>query len=244
MIIGLGDIDSLLTEGNSLLDQLMVANGLDLEPFSVDLADIDELASHPMALPTHCHDDQQYYAGCSGMQIPESPVSTLPSEPSSPIDLSSLEDNGVLTKPVSVPNEDLDTLLKSLMHSDVDNTLADEDYYSFSQSPQSSISSECSSDFSDDYTLKATPSKAKPKKKSTPYSKLPSGRKERKKLQNKEAAIRYRAKKKSEVKVMVGEEAELEERNSQLKSEVFNLEREIMCMKELLSDVFNVNSFS
>ena len=84
--------------------------------------------------------------------------------------------------------------------------------------------------------------KGKRKSKSTPYSKLPAGRKERKKKQNKEAAIRYREKKKNEAVQSANIEALLTDRNKSLKTEVLNLEREIMCMKELLSDVFNIHS--
>jgi len=92
-------------------------------------------------------------------------------------------------------------------------------------------------------TCNSPPSVRKIKRaKSTPYSKLPAGRKERKKQQNKEAAIRYREKKRNEALHSVSEESMLSEKNKSLKVEVLNIEREIMCMKELLSDVFNIHS--
>merc|ERR1712043_93742 len=49
------------------------------------------------------------------------------------------------------------------------------------------------------------------------------GKKERKKLQNKNAAIRYRQKKKMEVQCIVSEVQDLEDRNQDLKTKVDDL---------------------
>lgn len=59
----------------------------------------------------------------------------------------------------------------------------------------------------------------------------------RKKLQNKNAAIRYRMKKKEEAQGIIGEERELEEKNEMLKTKVDDLEREIKTLKTLMADV-------
>jgi len=62
-------------------------------------------------------------------------------------------------------------------------------------------------------------------------------KKDRKKLQNKNAAIRYRMKKKEEALDIVGEEQQLEDVNTQLKTKVDDLQREIKYMKSLMEDV-------
>lgn len=62
-------------------------------------------------------------------------------------------------------------------------------------------------------------------------------KKDRKKLQNKNAAIRYRMKKKEETETIRNEESELEEVNKELTEKVEQLTREIKYMKDLISDV-------
>ncbi|KAH9494861.1 hypothetical protein Btru_015845 [Bulinus truncatus] len=62
-------------------------------------------------------------------------------------------------------------------------------------------------------------------------------KKDRKKLQNKNAAIRYRQKKKEEAKEIKSEEQILEEHNSKLRNKVEDLQREIKYMKNLMDDV-------
>lgn len=63
-------------------------------------------------------------------------------------------------------------------------------------------------------------------------------KKDRKKLQNKNAAIRYRQKKKDEALGIKSEEQVLEEHNSSLKTKVDDLEREIKYMKGLMQDIY------
>jgi len=69
-------------------------------------------------------------------------------------------------------------------------------------------------------------------------------KKDRKKLQNKNAAIRYRMKKKEEAESIIGEEQELETVNSQLKTKVEDLEREIRYMKNLMGDIMKAKGIS
>lgn len=64
------------------------------------------------------------------------------------------------------------------------------------------------------------------------------GKKERKKLQNKNAAIRYRQKKKAEVEGIVSEVQGLEDKNNDLKSKVEDLNREIKYMKNLMEEIY------
>ncbi|XP_043273457.1 activating transcription factor of chaperone isoform X2 [Venturia canescens] len=72
-----------------------------------------------------------------------------------------------------------------------------------------------------------------------PYSR-PSveDKKVRKKEQNKNAATRYRQKKKQEIKEIVGEEQELVDHNVKLKDQVKELNREIGYLKGLMRDLF------
>ncbi|XP_066597089.1 activating transcription factor of chaperone isoform X2 [Prorops nasuta] len=72
-----------------------------------------------------------------------------------------------------------------------------------------------------------------------PYSR-PSveDKKVRKKEQNKNAATRYRQKKKQEIKEIIGEERELTDHNEQLQNKVKDLQREIGYLKGLMRDLF------
>jgi cyclic AMP-dependent transcription factor ATF-4 len=60
----------------------------------------------------------------------------------------------------------------------------------------------------------------------------------RKKEQNKNAATRYRQKKKQEIKEILGEEQELATRNEKLQNQVKDLQREIGYLKGLMRDLF------
>lgn len=68
-------------------------------------------------------------------------------------------------------------------------------------------------------------------------------RHERKKQQNKDAALRYRLKKKQEAGIVCSEVDELETRNTQLKDTVEQMTREIKYLKNLLSDVYKAKGF-
>jgi len=71
-----------------------------------------------------------------------------------------------------------------------------------------------------------------------------NNKKDRKKLQNKNAAIRYRMKKKEEAEGIKSEESELEEINKTLKNKVDDLEREVKYMKNLMQDVFKAKGLN
>lgn len=63
-------------------------------------------------------------------------------------------------------------------------------------------------------------------------------RKERKKLQNKNAATRYRQKKKEENNLIESEIEDLENKNKELKDKEDQMKREIEYLKKLMSDVY------
>lgn len=74
-----------------------------------------------------------------------------------------------------------------------------------------------------------------PYKKDAPKS---NDRKQRKKQQNKDAALRYRMKKKEESSSISTECEQLEERNRQLKDKVDTMTREIDYLKSLMAEVY------
>lgn len=75
------------------------------------------------------------------------------------------------------------------------------------------------------------------KNRTRPYPSLEE-RKARKKEQNKNAATRYRQKKKQEIEVILSEERELQEKNETLKAEVEEIAREMKYLKSLLRHMF------
>ncbi|XP_018569179.1 activating transcription factor of chaperone isoform X1 [Anoplophora glabripennis] len=78
-----------------------------------------------------------------------------------------------------------------------------------------------------------------PRKKSKPYTKgATEDKKVRKKEQNKNAATRYRLKKKAEVEEILTEEKGLLDTNSDLKNNITDLQREIKYLKGLMRDLF------
>ncbi|XP_061715283.1 activating transcription factor of chaperone [Cydia pomonella] len=100
-----------------------------------------------------------------------------------------------------------------------------------SASPRSSPSSSPRSSTDDDWSL---PHGARPK----PYSRGGDDRRSRKKEQNKNAATRYRQKKKAEIEVLLGEEQQLRARHGELDTKCADLQREIRYLKSLMRDLF------
>jgi len=285
-------LDGLLNENSQLIDQLMMANGLDFSSDNIDLEAVDELdiAVKSADLPSsdtftygepgddflsslhHISQSDELDNAYPLVDSPLSSISTLPSEPSSPLDINLLHlpQEEFCPEPASTES-DLSNLFDSFTHEPVffDSGLSEpiddlstsigDSVNDLSHYSNQAVDSDCSYS---QYSVESSPNSvcmvspvepasveslskeksSKKKKKFTPYSKLPANRKERKKQQNKEAAIRYREKKKNEAKNSLNEETILTNRNTELKTEVLNLEREIACMKELLSDVFNIHS--
>ncbi len=74
---------------------------------------------------------------------------------------------------------------------------------------------------------------------SKPYAKPPvEERRQRKKEQNKNAATRYRLKKKAEVEEIRIEEQQLLEQNQKLQNQLEDISREVRCLKSLMRDVY------
>ncbi|KAK3592674.1 hypothetical protein CHS0354_015976 [Potamilus streckersoni] len=69
------------------------------------------------------------------------------------------------------------------------------------------------------------------------------GRKEKKKVQNKNAATRYRIKKKAEKEALQTDESKLVEKNKDLREKVESLQREISYMKDLMAEIYKAKGF-
>jgi len=76
------------------------------------------------------------------------------------------------------------------------------------------------------------------KKRTRPYGRQSEDRKSRKKEQNKNAATRYRQKKKAESEVVLEEERELQEKNDKLQVKCADVQREIKYLKSLMRDLY------
>lgn len=110
----------------------------------------------------------------------------------------------------------------------------------------SCISSEDSSDPDWSYESVPTTSRGRPARTARRATNKPYSRpnvedkRSRKKEQNKNAATRYRQKKKEEIKIILSEEQELAEKNEKLHGQVKDLQREIGYLKNLMRDLFKV----
>lgn len=97
-------------------------------------------------------------------------------------------------------------------------------------SPRSSPPSSPRSSADEDWSLCSS----RPK----PYSRGGDDRRSRKKEQNKNAATRYRQKKKAEIEVLLNEEHSLRQRHSELGTKRADLQREIRYLKGLMRELF------
>ena len=114
---------------------------------------------------------------------------------------------------------------------------------SSSWSPRSEYSaSVCSQD---DYrpVKKSSSSRGITKKRTRPYGRNPDEKKSRKKEQNKNAATRYRQKKKEEVHVILGEERIMMDKNKKLMTSYKDTKREVKYLKSLLRELFQARGF-
>lgn len=132
-----------------------------------------------------------------------------------------------LTPPESPKDTDvLMSMLDDMQPEELSQLVVDEDTLSDFMSSDASSHTDSYSDITN--------------KRDKPYSpKAPNEEKRlRKKEQNKNAATRYRMKKKAEIKESVVEEKQLLQRNDTLKDEAKELAREIKYLKSLLRDVY------
>ena len=98
------------------------------------------------------------------------------------------------------------------------------------------------SDFVDTDVIRESKRKSKKQKsRASPYDSDDSiylNKKDRKKMQNKNAATRYRVKKRNEKETLQQQENNLSDKNKELREKVESLQREIAYMKELMNEIY------
>lgn len=121
----------------------------------------------------------------------------------------------------------------------------DETSISASSSIWSPRSEYASSNFSQDDEPKKLLSGFKDvsRKRTRAYGRNPEDKKVRKKEQNKNAATRYRQKKKHEVEVIIGEERVLYDKHRKLMTTYKDTRREVKYLKSLLRELFKARGF-
>lgn len=113
-----------------------------------------------------------------------------------------------------------------------------------SWSPRSEYSaSVCSQDDVLPVRKSSSSSRGVTKRRTRPYGRNPDEKKSRKKEQNKNAATRYRQKKKEEVHVILGEERGLMDKNKKLMTTFKDTKREVKYLKSLLRELFQARGF-
>jgi len=138
--------------------------------------------------------------------------------------------------------EVVEELVRSCAENLPDWTSGDDDDESYSPSstscsPRSDDSFDTASQtYSNDDEL--SPSSPVVKKRTKPYGRSLNDKKFRKKEQNKNAATRYRQKKKAESEVVLEEERELQEKNDRLQEKYTDVQREIKYLKSLMRDLY------
>ena len=183
-----------------------------------------------------------------------SPVTTVPAAVVAPLSNQNyyVFDNSPqlpLTQYNAHEMQEVDDLVRARAENLPDWTDDDED--DSSQSASSSVAgfsprseSSSSSYFNDDDNGSDTssPSSGKsssaPKRRSRPYGRSVEDKKSRKKEQNKNAATRYRQKKKAEIEVALDEERELLDINHELEVKYADVQREIKYLKNLMRDLY------
>ncbi|XP_011313259.1 activating transcription factor of chaperone isoform X2 [Fopius arisanus] len=131
--------------------------------------------------------------------------------------------------------EDLSPSTPSSSYTSSNSYLSSED----SNDPDWAIPTTSSGSLQDSSFSKQHGQRINSKNRKKPYSKPNiEDKKVRKKEQNKNAATRYRQKKKAEIKEIVGEEQELVEYNEKLQDQVKEVTREIGYLKRLMRDLF------
>lgn len=118
-----------------------------------------------------------------------------------------------------------------------------DDSASSSWSPRSEYSSSGYSQFDEEPKKRSSGLKGVTKKRSRGYGRNPEEKKSRKKEQNKNAATRYRQKKKQEVEIILDEEKILMDKNKRLTTVYKDTKREVKYLKSLLRDLFKARGF-
>lgn len=150
----------------------------------------------------------------------------------------------IISSPTDIQREleVVDELVRahSLQNSDYDDNASAS---SSAWSPRSEDSSSGYSQFDDEPVKKSSGLRGVSKKRPRGYGRHPDEKKSRKKEQNKNAATRYRIKKKQEVEVIMDEERILMDKNRKLSTTYKDTKREVKYLKSLLRDLFKARGF-
>lgn len=149
----------------------------------------------------------------------------------------------VVLSPLSVSHTDYSSSVSS---PDVEETSsvaspAVEDNLSVASSVNDEVEAECDYIETAMHSYSRSPRKSKSKRKSSTSSPYPESRKERKKEQNKQAALRYRQKKKLEDDELMTKIHAEEERQKKLKAKYSNLKQELTYLKKIMREVLIAN---
>lgn len=150
----------------------------------------------------------------------------------------------MLTMLQEMRDEELDELVRIRVESLVETPQpsGDNSRSSLHEESESVASPSSDSGYSDpDWTVPSFSEMKSPKKKRStkPYIRVaPEEKRQRKKEQNKNAATRYRIKKKQEVEEILSEEKNLKDKQEKLKTDLMDVKREIKYLKNLMRDVF------
>lgn len=142
----------------------------------------------------------------------------------------------VVEELVRARSEDLPDWDNDNSSESADSSVSSASYSPRSDSSYGGIGSSFSND--DDWQPKSSTVATSTKRRNKPYARSTEDKKFRKKEQNKNAATRYRQKKKAEVEIVVGEERELQDINDKLKTRYADVHREIKYLKGLMRDLY------
>lgn len=153
----------------------------------------------------------------------------------------------IITSPADIQRE-LEVVEEIIQaHSRSQSEFDDDNCTSFtssSWSPRSDYSASiCSLDDDEPSKKKSSGLHGVTKKRTRAYGRNPDEKRSRKKEQNKNAATRYRQKKKEEVGVIMGEERILMDKNKRLSTSHKDLVRETKYLKSLLRELFQARGF-
>lgn len=162
----------------------------------------------------------------------------------------SFDPESIISSPADIQREleVVDELVRahSRNNCDFDDNASQSSSISSLWSPKSEFSSNssCSSQYGDYEPIKSSSGlKGVTKKRTRAYGRNPEEKKHRKKEQNKNAATRYRQKKKVEIEVILDEEKILAEKNRKLMNAYKETRREVKYLKSLLRDLFKARGF-
>jgi len=180
------------------------------------------------ALPMDLEDTEALMLDLATILPPEA------SPPHSPSPIFELDELLKLRAQEVLPDPDDDLLMDMLPPTPSDSGASSSP--SYAPSTPASIYSDSSND--PEWSPEPQPGPSKTRRKPYTRTKQPANRAERKKVQNKNAATRYRYKKKEEEDELLQIEADLAEKNRQLREKVSEAEVEMRIVKDLLRKKF------